>query len=128
MKNWDYSKTWYHGSPQRFTALRKGSTITQERDLARVFSHRPHFVSQSDNGKILHSGETPGFLYHIAEDVGADDVYPHPHTTMSEGQEWLITRDLQVTLIGTTHVVENERLTQEQIEKVKKSLAAQKEE
>ncbi len=127
MKNWDYSRTWYHGSPQRFTALRKGSTITQDRDLARVFSHKPPFVSQGDNGKLLHSGEIPGFLYHIAENIGPDDVYPHPHTVMSEGLEWLTAHDLQVTLMGPTHVAENERLTQEQIEKLKRMLASQKE-
>jgi len=37
----DYSKPWYHGSPLKLDVLRAGSTMTQWRDLARVFSHKP---------------------------------------------------------------------------------------
>ena len=36
---------WYHGSPERFTLLRAGSTITQWRALAEAFSHKPQAVS-----------------------------------------------------------------------------------
>jgi len=31
---WDHSKPWFHGSPLRFKVLRKGSTVTQDRELA----------------------------------------------------------------------------------------------
>ncbi|MFC1717643.1 hypothetical protein ACFL6S_28535 [Candidatus Poribacteria bacterium] len=123
MKNWDYNKTWYHGSPYRLTAILKESTITQERDLARVFSHKPSLVSQGDDGRLQHSGYTPGFLYYIGEDIGPDDVYPHPCSSMAEGQEWLTRRELKVTLIGQTQIVENERLTEEQIVEFKKMAA-----
>ena len=33
-KNWDYSKTWFHGSPERLELLRPGSSVTQNRRLA----------------------------------------------------------------------------------------------
>ncbi|MEM2905281.1 MAG: hypothetical protein QW587_06040 [Candidatus Bathyarchaeia archaeon] len=77
MTGWDYGRTWYRGSPFRLTALRKGSAITQDRDLARVFSHKPTLVSVSDDGKIRHNGITLGLLYCIAEDVQPKDAYPH---------------------------------------------------
>ena len=43
---WDFNLPWYHGSPLQLKRLRAGSTITQDRDLARVFSHKPSLVSQ----------------------------------------------------------------------------------
>ena len=36
---------WYHGSPLVLEVLATDSTITRNRDLARVFSHRPTIVS-----------------------------------------------------------------------------------
>ncbi len=121
-----YSRTWYHGSPYKLTDIRKGSTITQERDLGRAFSHRPLLVAQGDDGRIQHSGDTPGSLYYIAEDIGPDDVYPHPRSSMVEGQEWLTKRELKVTLICQTQIVEGERLTEEQIAEFKKMAAREK--
>lgn len=113
----DYSKPWYHGSPLRLTVLRAGSTITQDQDLARVFSHKPSLVVQEvgrdGRRRIRHSGRLGGFLYRVAEVIGAEDVYPHPHTTMEPGQEWLTRRELKVELIGVTEVKE-ELLTPEQ--------------
>ncbi|GLV54119.1 hypothetical protein KDH_09680 [Dictyobacter sp. S3.2.2.5] len=47
MEDWDYRRTWYHGSQQELTTLRIGSSITQEKAIARVFSHRPS--SHPDN-------------------------------------------------------------------------------
>ena len=87
MKDWNYNRTWYHGSPFELTTLREGSTITQDRNLARVFSHKPTLVSVSDDGKIQHSGTVSGFLYLIAEDIQPDDVYPHPTSSMEAGKE-----------------------------------------
>ena len=106
MKDWHYCKTWYHGSPLELTILRKGSTITQDEDLARVFSHKPTLVSVSDDGKIEHNGTTPGFLYRISEEIQPNDVKPHPRSSMAEGKEWLINRDLRVTWICPTQIVE----------------------
>ena len=53
--------TWFHGSPLALTVLRKGSTITQDRRLAEVFSHKPAFVSVDDDGTIKHDGTLQAF-------------------------------------------------------------------
>jgi hypothetical protein len=102
---------WYHGSPLRLTTLRGGSTVTRNRDLARVFSHKPRVVSIGDDGDVQHSGTTPGFLYVVSEPVAEGDVVPHPKSTMGPGLEWLTTRLLSVTLLEETTVRPNERLT-----------------
>jgi len=106
-------ETWYHGSPLQLTTLRAGSTITRNRDVARVFSHKPPIVSMGDDGAIRHTGTTPGYLYRIDEPLGPDDVTPHPRTTMQPGLEWLTRRELRLSLIGPTEVREEEVLTEE---------------
>ena len=111
MKHRDFSKTWYHGSPLVLSTLRKGSTITQDRGLARVFSHKPTLISISDEGRMRHNGSVPGVLYIISETVEPDDVAPHPRSAMECGKEWLTRRGLRVTLIGPTEIVAEERLT-----------------
>ncbi|MFO7167915.1 MAG: hypothetical protein DIU80_007775 [Chloroflexota bacterium] len=112
----DPQAPWYHGSPLLLTELRAGSTITQDRDLARVFSHKPAVVSQdvAEDGRrtILHTGEQPGYLYRIAEPVGPEDVRPHPRTTMEPGQEWLTNRPLRLELVERTAPRPEERLTE----------------
>ena len=110
----DNDQTWYHGSPLELTSIRAGSTITQDRDLARVFSHKPPIVSLDDDGSLRHTGTTSGYLYRVAEPVGAEDVYPHPHSSMPPGAEWLTRRALRVALIGPTVVRDEERLSEEQ--------------
>ena len=107
--------TWYHGSPLQLTVLREGSTITQDRHLAEVFSHKPQKVSMSDDGTIKHSGVQPGLLYRVAEEVGPGDVYPHPNSSMAPGVEWLTRRELELELIGPVEIVDGERLTQEEL-------------
>jgi hypothetical protein len=95
--------------------LREGSTITQDRHLAEVFSHKPAIVSMSDDGTIKHTGTLPGYLYYVAETVGEDDVYPHPNSSMPPGKEWLTRRELRLTLIGPVAIVDEERLTEPEI-------------
>jgi hypothetical protein len=109
--NYDPYQAWYHGSPLLLTDLRQGSTITQKRDLARIFSHKPTVVQVDDGGQVKHNGSRPGFLYIIAEDVLPDDIVPHPHTTMEPGDEWLTTRELVLRLIGPTEIADNEHFT-----------------
>lgn len=124
MKDWDYGKTWYHGSPLELKIIRKGSTITQDRDIARIFSHRPSLVSFSydENKRIIkHTGEVDGYLYCIVEDISPNDIYPHPDTVMKPGEEWLTTRELRVSLICTTQIMDEERLTDEEIAKLQNS-------
>jgi esterase/lipase len=119
---WDYSQPWFHGSPFRFRVLQKGSIVTQDRALAKVFSHGPSLISLSDDGTLKHDGKKPGFLYRIAEDVTPYDVQPHPHLTMIEGKEWVTTRDLKVEQIGLTVIVGGETLTDAEIVKLKQRL------
>jgi ribosomal protein S18 acetylase RimI-like enzyme len=95
---------WYHGSPNWLTTLASGSTITQIRRLAEVFSHKPTIVSISDDGLIVHNGKCPGLLYVVDEDINSDDVYSHPHTTMEPGWEWLTRRELLLRLLGPATV------------------------
>lgn len=113
--DYDPCQPWYHGSPLKLDRLRAGSTMTQWRDLARVFSHRPAVVSISDDRHIQHNGTLPGYLYEIAEPVGPEDVRPHPHTTMEPGDEWLTSRDLSLRLMGETVVRAEEFLTDEDL-------------
>ncbi len=115
----DYSRPWFHGSPQRFSVLHEGSTVTQDEELARVFSHTPTLVSVLDNGTIKHDGKRAGFIYRIAEDVFPEDVQPHPRFTMQPGKEWVTTRDLKVDLIGVTFLTPKEILTNKEIEELK---------
>ena len=82
------SRIWYHGSPMELTVLRVQSTITADRHLAEVFSHKPSLVSMADNGTIRHDGARPGYLYRIDEPIGPDDLYAHPRSAMPAGVEW----------------------------------------
>jgi fermentation-respiration switch protein FrsA (DUF1100 family) len=116
----DYIRPWFHGSPHRLSVLRKGSTITQDEELARVFSHEPTIVSISDDGKIKHDGKKSGFLYRIAEDVFPEDVQPPPRSVVQPGKEWITTRDLKVEQIGVTSFTPREILTSKEIAKLKK--------
>ena len=115
----DNTRPWYHGSPLMLASLRPGSTITRDRALARVFSHKPTLVVQDvdERGQhiLKHSGAQPGFLYRIAEELRPGDVYPHPRTTMPPGQEWLTLRTLRVELIERTAIVASEILTTAEI-------------
>ena len=68
MPDWDYSGTWYHGSQQELARLRSGSSITQSRDVAKAFSHRPSILSMSGES-LKHDGATPGYLHVVAEAI-----------------------------------------------------------
>jgi hypothetical protein len=109
--DFDPSRPWYHGSPSQLTSIRAGSTITQRRELARIFSHKPTIVSVADDGRIQHNGSLVGYLHVIAEEVGSDDVAPHPETTMGPGDEWLTKRDLRVRLLSLVEVLPEEQLS-----------------
>jgi ribosomal protein S18 acetylase RimI-like enzyme len=106
---------WYHGSPLELAVLRAGSTITRDRHLAEVFSHKPEIVSIEDDGSIKHSGTQAGWLYVVDESVSPDDVYPHPRTTMPAEWEWLTRRDLGLRRIGRVEIVPSEVLAPEDV-------------
>jgi len=117
---------WYHGSPVVMTVLRAGSTITQKRDLARIFSHKPMIVSIDDEGHIKHSGTQPGYLYIIDEAVAAEDVEAHPRTTMGPGDEWLTHRELRVRLLGVVEPRPEELLTEAELADLRQRIAARR--
>jgi hypothetical protein len=115
MPEWDPSRTWYHGSPLTLSVLRAGSTVTQDRGLARVFSHRPTIVCIEDDGRIRHSGQQPGILYRLVGPLADPDLVPHPNSTMADGLEWLTTRDLEVSRIERTVLRPEELLSEEDV-------------
>lgn len=116
----DVSQRWYHGSQQRLTTLRSGSSISQKRAVARVFSHRPSLVSQEEDGTVKHDGTMPGYLYVVAEAIRAGDIYPHPHPVNAGGWEWLTTRQLSLMLVEQTQVRESERLTKDDLSELRR--------
>jgi hypothetical protein len=110
----DPAQSWYHGSPLELTTIREGSTVTQRRELARIFSHKPTLVSVSDDGQIKHNGRMPGYLYIVADEMRPKDVVPHPRTTMAPGDEWLTTRELRLRLLCSIEPALEEQLTDEE--------------
>jgi hypothetical protein len=114
--------TWYHGSPHELTLLRAGSTITRDRELARVFSHKPPIVSMADDGTLRHTGTRSGYLYRIDEPVAPEDVTPHPNSSMPPGAEWLTRRALRLALIGPTEVRDEEWLSKEEVAELRRKM------
>jgi hypothetical protein len=96
----DLNGIWYHGSNKRFEVLKKGSTITQWKELAEAFSHKPTYLEYDDTHKICHNGAEKGYLYVIDEAIIMDkDVCVHPASTMEKNMEFLTKRDLKIKLI-----------------------------
>lgn len=100
---------WYHGSPAALYRLAAGSTVTPERDLARVFAHKPGLVELRDDGVLRHNGSQPGYLY-VVEGLARNDLQPHPRSTMP-GHEWLTRRELPLRLLERTDMQPQEMLT-----------------
>lgn len=119
MPHWDFSRTWYHGSQQALTRLRSGSSITQRREVAKAFSHRPTLLSMSDES-LKHDGASPGYLYLVAEEIAPDDVHPHPHPVNAERWEWLTRRELRLEHIERTEVTAEESLTDEEVAELRR--------
>ncbi len=94
-------REWYHGSNLEIDVLRAGSTITQWKELAETFSHKPTQLSYEANGNITHNGKERGYLYRIDENlVIGKDIYQHPRTTMDTNVEFLTRRPLKLKLIS----------------------------
>jgi hypothetical protein len=111
----DPAAPWFHGSPEALSELRPGSTITQDRDLARVFSHRPTLVGdgRAEGGALRHNGRRPGWLYTLAEPLRPGDLAAVPGSTL-QGKEWHTTRPLRVALLEATAPLSAELLSLEQ--------------
>jgi hypothetical protein len=111
----DPAKPWYHGSPQRLTSLRVGSTVTQDRELARIFSHKPAVVIGND-GKWKHTGPfTQGFIYRLVEQVTEADIVSVPNSSLFSGQEWNTKHAFSLELIAKTSVVPEELITKHEL-------------
>jgi hypothetical protein len=120
MEKCDYDATWYHGSPEELTILRKGSWVTQFKELAKAFSHRPpliKFVDDADN--VRHNGRFPGFLYAVAERVGPKDVTYLPDTAQTH---WQTNRDLRVELVAKLPPDDPPQLSAEEIAELRKTI------
>jgi len=113
-------KPWFHGSPLELETLRKGSTITQSEELARVFSHKPGMVSVSDDGKIRHDGKLKGRVYRIAEEITADDVLPHPGSSVEKEWEWITNREFKLEFLYEISHSPEDILTEEEIKELRK--------
>ena len=120
MQDFDYTLTWYHGSQQKLTTLRVGSSITQNRNVAKGFSHRPSLLTQSEDGTVKHDGVTLGYLYIVADEIGPEDVDPHPHPVNVTRWEWLTNRELTLKLVEQTVVTDEERLTDQEVVEMKR--------
>lgn len=70
--------------------------------------------------RIRHSGVAPGYLYAVAEEIGPDDIHPHPHPVNADRWEWLTKRELKLELVENTVVTAAERLTDEEIAEVRR--------
>ena len=110
--------SWYHGSNKVFDVLKEGSTITQWRQLAEAFSHKPTILAIDDDNTIFHNGKEYGYLYIIDEPIEIDkDIYAHPNTTMDKGLEFLTKRKLNVKMVEEIGLPneEQQRLSEEKL-------------
>ena len=76
--------------------------------------------SFSDECKVKHDGVAPGYLYAVSDEIGPDDVRPHPHPANAARWEWLTNRELKLELVERTIVTERERLTDGEIATLKR--------
>ena len=74
----------------------------------------------SEGGTVKHDGVTSGYLYTVADEIGPDDVHPHPHPVNATRWEWLTNRELKLKLIEQTIVTDEERLTDQEITEMKR--------
>lgn len=109
--NLNIKNQWYHGSNLKLYFLDSGSTITQWRELALAFSHKPKILIIQDDNSIIHNGQEFGYLYVIDELIDIDKcVCPHPKSTMDSGLEFLTNRRLRLRLIEEIGTVSKDYL------------------
>ena len=116
----DYGRPWYHGSPERLAVLREGSWVTQFREMAKAFSHKPSCISLDDNCRaVKHDGKLPGYLYEVSEAVGPDDVTYLPNTAQTH---WQTQRELQVRLVAELPIDDPPQLSEEELAELRKDV------
>jgi len=115
----DYDASWYHGSPHELSVLRKGSWITQFKEIAKAFSHKPSLMSLADDCRtVKHNGTLPGFLYTVAERIGPADISELPDTAHTH---WQTQRDLCVHLVTELPLSQPPLLTAKEIADMRKT-------
>ncbi len=120
MENCDYSAPWYHGSPEELTVLRKGSWVTQFKELAKAFSHRPSLISMGEGCRtVKHNGQLVGFLYVVSEAVGSDDVTYLADTAQTH---WQTQRDLTMERVAELPLDDPPQLSEEEIAELRKDI------
>ncbi len=97
---------WYHGSPRKLTTLRAGSTITQDRELARIFSHKPAIVvGEEANKRWKHTGPfAQGYLHRLVGPVSKEDIEPVLDSRIAPGLEWNTRREFALELDAVTEI------------------------
>ncbi len=117
MEHWDYRRPWYHGSPHgNLNRLNPDSAITQNREAARAFSHKPSVVSCSGSSVLYDGKIEEGFLYRVAEEIRPEDVDCPEFGGNEDRVEWLIKRPLAVEFVQRTRVRPEELLTEARVE------------
>jgi len=120
MEKCDYTAPWYHGSPEKLSVLRKGSWVTQSKELAKAFSHKPSLISFGDDSQtVKHNGQQSGFLFIVSETVGPDDVSYLRDTAQTH---WQIQHDFQVRLVAILPVDDPPQLGEEAITAMRKDI------
>jgi hypothetical protein len=90
------SEIWYHGSPLKIDFLKKGGSITKNKQLAIAFSYKPAYVSVNDDGSIEHNGNIKGILYKINEKIDSNDIEKHPACLQDDPWEYITKRELKL--------------------------------
>ena len=121
MGHWDYRRPWYHGSPYgNLNRLNPGSAVTQNRDFACAFSHKPSIVSGSDSS-VHHDGKIEeGFLYRATEEDRPEDVDCPEFGGNEDCFEWHIKRPLAIELVERTRIPPEELLPETRVEALRK--------
>jgi len=120
MEKCDYGAPWYHGSPEELTVLRGGSWVTQFKELAKAFSHRPELISLGgDCANVKHNGRLPGFLYRVCGPIGPEDV-TYPRDTAQT--HWQTNRDLRLRLVANLALDDPPQLSEAEIAELRKDI------
>lgn len=120
MKKRDHSAPWYHGSPEELSVLGRGSWVTQFKELAKAFSHKPALISLGgDCVKVKHNGRLPGFLYTVSEPVDPDDVTYLRDTAQTH---WKTNRDLRLRLVAMLPLDDPPQLSEEEVAELRKDI------
>ncbi|MBN1516110.1 hypothetical protein JXA32_06040 [Candidatus Sumerlaeota bacterium] len=113
MNLFEDNTSWYHGSPEKLTALLADSWITPYKELAKAFAHKPELISMDDDcSHIKHNGRLPGFLYLVDEPVSTDDVEYLKNTAQTH---WQTQRDLRLRLVAELPLDDPPQLSEEEI-------------